>query len=136
MNSKDYSINQEQVQNSSSEFGTRVLELEEKQRIIKDRLLLIGNNLVSLKDEYEKEIIELKNQIKELDIELKKIKQLNKRILEELSGLARKRELEILERQMKIFSPLELVKSKDIKEIIRKELEEYEKEKNKKNKDN
>ena len=33
------------------EFGTRLNEIEEKQRLIRDRVLLIGENLISTKEE-------------------------------------------------------------------------------------
>jgi len=105
-----------------AEIGTRLNEIEEKQRLLKDRVLLIGENLISTKEEIEKQNLEFKKQIKQMDFELKSLKQLNKRIVEEMDNLARKTELEILERQFKMFQPLELARIKDIKDIIKKEL--------------
>ena len=49
---------EEQVQNPINsllaEFGTRQNEIEEKQRLVRDRALLIGENLISTKEESEK----------------------------------------------------------------------------------
>ena len=45
---------EEQVQNPINsllaEFGTRLNEIEEKQRLVRDRALLIGENLISTKE--------------------------------------------------------------------------------------
>jgi len=104
-----------------SEFGTRLTEIEEKQRLIKDRVLLIGENLISTKEDIEKQNLEFKKQIKQIEFEIKSLKQITKRVMEELSNFARKPELEILQRQAKMFQPLEFVKIKDIKEIMKKQ---------------
>jgi len=106
-----------------AEFSARLNEIEEKQRLIKDRLLLIGENLISTKEEYDTEISEIKKQIKQIEFEIKTIKQLNQRIINEIGNFARKAELEILERQMKIFQPLEFARIQDIKNIVKEEMQ-------------
>tara|TARA_Y100000310_G_scaffold138173_1_gene137074 strand:+ start:10541 stop:10933 length:393 start_codon:yes stop_codon:yes gene_type:complete len=104
-----------------SEFGTRLNEIEEKQRLIKDRILLIGENLISTKEEIEKDNLEFKKKLKQTELELKTIKQLVKRIVNELQNFARKSEIEILERQFKMFDPLEFARISDVKELIKKQ---------------
>ena len=79
-----------------SEFGIRLNELEEKQRLLKDRVLLVGNNLISTKEDYDKQLLFIKKQLKEIESEIKSIKQFNERITNELSNFARKSELDIL----------------------------------------
>lgn len=105
-----------------SEFGARLNEIEEKQRLIKDRLLLVGENLISAKEDYDKEISNIKKSIKQSEAEIKTIKQLNQKIVNEIGNFARKAELEILERQMQMFQPLELARIQDVKKIIREEI--------------
>jgi len=105
-----------------SEFGTRLNEVEEKQRLIKDRILLIGENLISTKEEVEKQNLEFKKELKDLSFELKTVKQLTKRVVNELQNFARKSEIEILQRQSQIFQPLEFARIKDVEEIMKKEL--------------
>lgn len=118
---------QEPISALLSEFGTRLNEIEEKQRLVKDRILLIGENLVSTKEEYDKQILEFKRQINEMGLEIKSIKQLNKRIVSELDNFARKTELEILNRQAKIFQPLEFARIKDVRNIVQEELSKLKK---------
>jgi len=96
-----------------SGFGTRLTETEERQRLIKERLLLIGNNLIETKEEQQNEHFVIKNKLKVIEEDLKYLKQQNQRIISELSNLARKSELEILERQWEMFQLPDLVKIKN-----------------------
>jgi len=105
-----------------SELGIRMNELEEKQRLLKDRVLLIGNNLISSREDSEKEFLEIKKQLKIFESEIKSIKQLDERIINEIGNFARKSELEMIKRQFKIFDPLEYARIKDIKQIVREEI--------------
>ena len=115
-------IQQDPINALLSEFSTRLNEVEEKQRLIKDRALLIGKNLISTKEDYEKEFSELRKKLTENQEEIRLIKQLNHRIVEEIGNLARKTEVESLQKQMKMFEPLEFARIQDIKNIIKQEL--------------
>ncbi len=112
-----------------SEFSTRLNEIEEKQRLIKDRILLVGENLISTKEEYLKQEFEIKRQLKQIEYELSILKQLTNRIMSELPNFAKRSELEILERQVKIFQPLDFARIKDVKDIVREEIEKLSKQK-------
>ena len=105
-----------------TEFGTRLTEVEEKQRLIKDRVLLIGENLISTKEDIEKQNLKFKKQIKQVEFEIKSLKQITKRIVRELGNFARKPEVEILERQVKMFQPLEFARIQDVQRIVQEEL--------------
>ncbi|MFA7708302.1 MAG: hypothetical protein WCX73_05115 [Candidatus Pacearchaeota archaeon] len=105
-----------------SEFGTRLNEVEEKQRLIKDRLLLVGENLISTKEEIEKQNLENNKKISQIEFEIKTIKQLVKKIVNEIQNFTRKSEVEILERQIKMFEPLEFARMKDVEQVVRQEL--------------
>lgn len=104
------------------EFSTRLNEIEEKQRLLKDRILLIGENLISSKEDFLKLESRLKKQIEQLTTEIQSIKRLLARIVHEISNLARKPELEILERQMQMFQPLKSLRTEDVKKIVQEEL--------------
>jgi len=56
------------------EFNTRLNDLEEKQRILKDRVLLIGNNLIETREDFRKTIIEMKKDIENLKQGFEKLK--------------------------------------------------------------
>jgi len=115
----DEEIPQNPINIILSEFGTRLNEIEEKQRLIKDRMLLIGDNLISLREDLERDSLEFKKQIKTLNFEVKTSKKLIERIINELTTLAKKTELEILQRQIKMFNPLKPVTIEEVKKIIK-----------------
>ena len=110
-----------------AEFGTRLNEVEEKQRLLRDRALLIGENLILIKEEFEKQNFELKQHLQTHKEELKEIKKILNRIVVELPNFARKSELEILESQSKMFQPLELARISDVERIINKKINKNEK---------
>jgi phage terminase Nu1 subunit (DNA packaging protein) len=114
-----------------SEFGTRLNEVEEKQRLIKDRILLVGENLISTKEKIEKQDLENRGKLNQIDFEIKTIKQLIKRIINEIQNFTRKSEVEILERQIKMFEPLEFARFKDIEQLVKQELKNQKNIKNK-----
>ena len=119
---EEYSPQQDPINSLLGEFSTRLNEIEEKQRLIKDRILLIGENLISTKEDSLKQDFEIRRQLKQIDFEIRTLKQLMTRVVNELPNLARKSELEILENQAKIFQPLEFARIKDVQDIVRKEL--------------
>lgn len=114
---------QDPVESLLSEFSTRLNEIEEKQRIVKDRLLLIGKNLISSKEELDKEIIDIKKQLINTDNEIKSIKRLNKSIINEIQNFARKSEVDILDRQIKMFDPLFNIEK--VREIVSEEVKKH-----------
>lgn len=109
---------QNPVSSLLSEFETRLNEVEEKQRITRDRILLIGENLVSTKQEIDEKNFDMTKNINEIKLEIKNLKRLIYRIVNEIPNFARKSELEILESQSKIFQPLELTTKKEVSYMI------------------
>ena len=117
---------EEQTQNPANaylaDFGTRLNEIEEKQRLLKNRTLLIGENLITTKEEFLKLESQFKKKLNQISSEIESMKQLMNRIINEMSNFARKPEIEILERQMKMFQPLEMARIKDVKNIVKEEI--------------
>ena len=105
-----------------AEFETRLNEVEERQRLLRDRSLLIGENLISTKKENDEETFEIKKGINKINSEIKDIKQIVKRIVNEMGNLSRRSELEIIKKQYEMFTPLELARIKDVKRIVQEEL--------------
>lgn len=99
-------------------FGLR--DLEEKQRILKDRLILIGQNLIEIKDKTERDILELKRELETIKQTLNRVKSFIETISSEFSSFARKEDLEVLIKQAKMFQPLEFVKKSDLEKLKNK----------------
>lgn len=112
-----------------SSINTKLRDIEEKQSIIKDRVILIGNNLISEKDRVDEELAEIKKNLADITGNLKKLKLMLGGIIETNNNFAKRTELEILERQFKMFEPLELARVSDIENIVKKVLDSREKKK-------
>jgi len=96
-----------------TELNTRIRDLEEKQRILKDRTLLIGENLVDMKERLTESIIEIKKEIEIIKHQFERLRSFLETASEEFSKFARKEDLEILSKQAKMFKPLEYIKNED-----------------------
>jgi len=88
-----------------SEFNTKLRDMEERQRLIKDRVLLIGENLIELKKDSLNDIGDLKVKTENLEREIERLKETLSLLVEESKNYARKSELEMLYRQFKMFEP-------------------------------
>ena len=88
------------------ETRIKLRDLEEKQRILKDRTLLLGNNLIDLKENNQKDILEIKRNIEIISSSLERLKSFLETASSEFSKFARKEDLEILKKQAKMFQPL------------------------------
>lgn len=95
-----------------AEVSTKLRDLEEKQRILKDRMLLIGQNLIDVREKVHKEILDIKKDIESLKQNSERLTSFMESISEEFSKFARKEDLEILSKQAKMFQPLEFIRKK------------------------
>lgn len=91
--------------NTQSDYSeqTRVRDLEERQRLLKDRILLIGKTVVSDRDKNFKDIQEMKSSLLGLKEDVARIKELIQRMSEQLNQTARKEEVMIIQRQLDLL---------------------------------
>ena len=68
----------------------RLRDLEEKQNLLKDRILLIGNTLIDEKDKNFSKMQELKKDVMSLKEDVSKIKSFVQKMSEQIDNLARK----------------------------------------------
>ena len=104
---------EEQLDYAGQYFGdinSKMKDLEEKQRILKDRLILIGQNLIETKENTNQKILEIKKDIETIKQNMERIISFVKTASSEFSKFARKKDLEILSKQAKMFQPLKFTK--------------------------
>ena len=87
------------------EINLKLRDLEEKQRILKDRLLLIGQNLLEIKEKSNQDILGIKKDIEKIKQEMERMINFLETASGEFSNFARKEDLEILSKQAKMFQP-------------------------------
>ena len=87
------------------EINTKLRDLEEKQRLLKDRILLLGENLVSERESMFNDLQEIKKTTLILKEEQLRMKAFLQQLSQIVNELARKEELMIVQRQLDILKP-------------------------------
>lgn len=87
------------------EGGGKLKDLEEKQKILKDRILLIGGNLIDFKEKNDERFIELKKDVEEIKQKIERITSFIETLSGEFAKFARKDDLDILAKQVRLFQP-------------------------------
>jgi len=91
---------------------TKVRDVEEKQRILKDRVLLIGQNLIEMREKSTEDSLEIKKEIEIIKQKLERLHSFLETASAEFSKFARKEDLDILIKQARMFQPLEKLKKR------------------------
>ncbi len=91
---------------------TMMRNLEEKQQMLSERMLLIGKNFIDEKEKNEKSTTEMKKNIKLLKSSTEKIVETLEFLQENVSKCARREDVEILSKQARMFQPLEIMEGK------------------------
>ena len=94
-------------QNTSGMYAAdpmwKMRELEEKQKILKSRILLIGQNLVEIKEKNQEDLLEIKKHIEILKEGMERVKSFLEMASKEFSKFARKEDVDILKKQARMF---------------------------------
>lgn len=100
---------QEYSEQTYNDSNLKIRDIEEKQRILKDRLLLIGQNLIDIKEKTTQDILGIKKDIEILKQHMERTKMFLETASREFSKFAKKEDLEILSKQAKMFQPLDFI---------------------------
>ncbi|MCL5018233.1 MAG: hypothetical protein M1416_00490 [Candidatus Pacearchaeota archaeon] len=99
------------------DMNSKVRDIEEKQKIARDRILLIGQNLIETKEDLNKKMLELKKDVETMKQTLGRLSSFIETISSEVSKFAKKEDLEILTKQAKMFQPMDFVRKEDLKKL-------------------
>jgi len=101
-----------------AEFATKIKDLDEKNENLNEKILLLSQSFIKQEDKVSKEISFLRDDIREMMIEIERIKEGVQHIIKESEGFARKEEIQAVERYAKIWEPLKTVNEDDVKRMI------------------
>ncbi len=85
------------------DVNTRLKDIEERQKLLKDRLLLVGKNLVEDRESMFSELQELKKMNLQMRADSLKMQEFLKRVADQLAETARKEEVLMIQRQLDLF---------------------------------
>lgn len=104
----------DQIKFLLSDFNTRLRDLDERNKLIRERVLLLGKNLISSRSDMEEEIKEIKTDNQKIKQELARLSKTTSALLTEFNKFVKREELAVIERMLKDFQPLEFVRKKDL----------------------
>lgn len=110
----------------SYESGLRVRDVEESQKLMKERILLISQNFIETQEKTKTDLIEIKKQMEILKSDISRLKSVISTLSEEVSKSARKEDIAILSRQFKMFEPLKFARIQDVENMIDEKLNKHE----------
>ena len=87
-----------------SDFPTKLRDLEEKQRMLKDRLLLIGQNLIETKEKTNADILQIKKDLENMKAAMERLVSFLETASAEFSKFAKKRILKSYQNKQKCFN--------------------------------
>jgi predicted nucleic acid-binding Zn-ribbon protein len=97
-----------------SDFNTRLRDLDERNKLIRERVLLLGKNLISSRQDMEEEVKEIKQDNITIKQELEKLTRTTSALLTEFNKFVKRDELAVVERMLRDFQPLDFVRKKDL----------------------
>ena len=86
-----------------SDLNTRINDIEERNRLLRDKVQLVGDSYIKERDKNFRDLQELKKSVEILRMENARMKELLARIGELVDKAARKEDLAILQRQFDLF---------------------------------
>ena len=112
----------EQGQDIIVELVNRIRILESKYSLMSERLLVVNQNMIEHHKQLTKELKLNESDMRDLKNDLEKVKNILKHLSEEAANFARKDEVKLLEKYIKLWNPINFVTDSDVKNIIQREL--------------
>ena len=92
-----------------TDFATKLKSVEERNNLLKERILLLDKTFLNENRRLNEEIMEMKTTLMEIKDDTEQIKDSLRHIIKESAAFARKDELRVLEKKLKIWEPLKAV---------------------------
>lgn len=112
----------QQGQDIIVELVNRIRILESKYTLMSERLLMVNQNMIEHHKQLTKELKVNEGEMRDLKNDLEKVKNILKHLSEEAANFARKDEVKLLEKYIKLWNPINFVTDNDVKNIVQREL--------------
>jgi hypothetical protein len=115
-------------ENYAFEINSKINNLEEKSNLLREKLFALDETFFALEEKFNKEISLVKEDVKQIKEGTERLSESINGILRELTNLARKEEVIFLEKTVKMWDPLKFVKSDEVMDIVKEEIEKHKEE--------
>jgi len=100
------------------DINERVRVLESKYDNLRDRMILINENLVNEYKKLSEDIKVVDSELKDLKKDIFEMKEALRHVLNELQHFARKEHFQVLEKYINMWNPFNFVTEKDVLRLI------------------
>jgi len=105
-----------------ADFNTKLKSMEEKHEMLKERVLLVSQSFLRTEERLSKEFALMREGMKEARMDLDRLKENLSQVIRDSSDFARREELLVLDKYMKLWEPLKFIKEEDVKKMINEKL--------------
>ena len=95
---------------------------ENRISLLRERLLVTDNNMISSHKELKSDVKELTQEVREIKKEVFQIRETLKDAIRELDMFAKKSDIKILEKYINLWDPLKLTTEQEVRKIIKEEI--------------
>jgi len=106
------------LQQNQMNIATRILSIEERQSLIKERILVLTQSFIKRERELQKNFSELENSFRELKAELRQIKTSIERNSRNIQSTVKKEELRSLEKYIKLWQPIKFITQEEFEKNL------------------
>ena len=105
-----------------AEFNTKISSIEERHDMLKERLLLVSQSFLRQEERVGKEMSLLKEELRELRMDIDRMNENIQHLIRDSAEFARREELTVIEKYLKLWEPLKFVKEDEVKKMINDKL--------------
>ena len=108
----------DQGNDANIDFFSRMRSLEGKYNLLRDRALIINQNMITQYQRTNAEIKAIEEDIQEVKHTLFQIKETLKHLVREMEGFSRKEDMKVLEKYINLWNPMNFVSAEEVERII------------------
>ncbi len=101
-----------------SELNTKINDIESRHELLKERVMVSNESFIKSRDSLMKDINLIKDDMRQIKIKISSLQESLQYLLTETATFARKEELRILDKYMRIWEPLKYARLEDVENMI------------------
>jgi len=108
----------EQGNEANIDFFSRMRALEGKYNLLRDRALIINQNMITQYQRTSAELKVLEEDLQDVKHTLFQIKETLKHLVREMENFSKKEELKVLEKYINLWNPMKFVTAEEVERIV------------------
>lgn len=113
-------VQEMQEQGFYMDATARVRALEGQYNLLRDRMLIINNNLIEQYKKLSTEMKAINEDLKEVKTDIFNVKETMKHLINELENFAKKEDVKFLEKYINLWDPIKFVTSEELEKALGK----------------